>query len=95
MTRPRVRRNFAKVFAITTASSSAASGRRLSFNLRYPQWDLRVACEGYQEFTAPFEAYERENPRFHDGNASPPHILPPVVIRLRKQEPAPRAREKR
>jgi hypothetical protein len=75
-------------------SWETGSGRLLSFHVRYPQWNMRVGCEGYQEFTAPFAAYERENPRFHDGYAPPPKKPPPIVIRLRRHGPASRARLK-
>jgi hypothetical protein len=74
-------------------SSDPATGRLLSFHVRYPQWETRVCHEGYPEFKTPFAVYERGNPRFHDGASPPPHNPPPIVIRLRRQRPASRARE--
>jgi hypothetical protein len=59
---------------------TSATGRLLSFHVRYPRWEIRVAAEGYEEFVAPFADYERRDPRF-DSQTTPP----PVEIRLRKR----------
>jgi hypothetical protein len=53
--------------------------------IKYPLWEMRVAAEGYREFTASFEdfANQRGGTGSHKGTLPP--VSPPIVVRLRKR----------
>lgn len=60
-------------------SGQSASGRLLSFRVRYPNWRMQVSADGYEHFAAEFPDHAEADPRFHTGSSPPP-----IVVRVRK-----------
>ena len=58
--------------------------RRLSRWVRYPNWELSVSVDGYQEFSLSYQEFQKKytgNCQYHENT-----VPPPIVIRLRRRK---------